>query len=122
MRVPRAVTLAFHLGERRWHLPAAAARSDPGVHKWHRRAFVIITGLVAIWFMTNLGNALAPWLPDASPALADLDVPGIHLWHVAVPGAVSGILTCGVLLALLVNPESKPLLVQWIALSLVVAL
>jgi len=25
--------------------------------------------------MTNLGNVLAPWLPDASPALADLHEP-----------------------------------------------
>ena len=103
-------------------MPATAVDSEVGAKKWHRTAFVITTGLVALWFMTNLGNALAPWFPDASPALADLTDPEIHLWHVAVPGAVSGILTCGVLLALLRNPQQKPLLVQWMGLSLVVTL
>ncbi|HEX2030850.1 MAG TPA: hypothetical protein VHL78_05550 [Actinomycetota bacterium] len=92
------------------------------VARWRILLFRIVTAAVAFFFLANIGNALAPWLPEGPPFLGELRFPETHRWHGALPGTVRGLVVTGALVALLWTPRANVLLVQWLAVSLIVGL
>jgi len=103
-------------------MTAGTARSPRDVARWRIRLFKGFALAFALFQIPNAGNLLAPWSPDAAPALSGLAFPDTHLWHAALPGAVRLIVTGGVLAALLRRPASDSVLVQWLVLSAVLTL
>src|SRR5947209_16962456 len=80
--------------------------------KWQRVGFPILTGLMALAFIGIASQEfLFAWI---------LRDPGedVHLWHIAEFAALGILLFGGVLLTLLRRPEEKPVLAQFMILSL----
>jgi hypothetical protein len=88
---------------------------------WHTVLFVVLAGIAALLYGTALRFIPALWVAVDSgfPGIQNEDV---HRWHHALMGAVTGLLASGVLLCLLWRPREKPLLVQYLALSMVIGL
>src|SRR5690349_11249263 len=88
---------------------------------WRRILFTLVTGVVTFFLLTNLFRLTAPWAlmawyPHDDPRQFN---PELHRWHEAMWGAVTCILTGGVLLSLLWRPRQNPLLIQYIALVVI---
>jgi hypothetical protein len=82
------------------------------VKRWHVILFVTIAGLLTLLMLFASGRDLL-LLPGQSgfPSI-------IHRWHEAQSGAFMTILLGGSFLALLWKPQTKPLLMQYIVLSI----
>ena len=88
---------------------------------WRRILFTAVAGVVTFFLLTNLFRLAAPWAsmswyPHDDPRELN---PELHRWHEAMWGAVTGILTGGVLLSLLWRPRQNPLLIQYMALVVI---
>jgi len=93
---------------------SSVARPQPEVKKWRVIVFVIVAGLLALLALyAGVFNLLL--LPGQSGFPSE-----IHLWHQAQSGAFTALLLGGSLLALLWRPQRKPLLAQFVLLSLAV--
>ena len=83
---------------------------------WRSIVFIALTGLLAVLVVvTALPSVLDPWLH--TEAVEPGFTPELHRWHAAQWGALKGILVSGSLLVLLWRPRAKPVLVQFVALS-----
>ncbi|HAT44170.1 MAG TPA: hypothetical protein DEV72_07330, partial [Ktedonobacter sp.] len=80
---------------------------------WRAKGFTLITSLLALALMAAAGaEFFHAWiLRDAAD--------GPHLWHISELVGLA-ILLAGTLLALLRRPEKKPLLAQFLVLSMVI--
>src|SRR5215472_17252413 len=77
------------------------------IKQWSSKGFMLLTGILALALLAGRTFEFIPaWIfrnpPDA-----------IHLWHIAELGALSAIFLGGIVLALLRQPEEKPLLAQF---------
>lgn len=84
---------------------------------WRGIAFRIAAGVTGLLYLSALQFALAPWVTVSDSGIQN---PEIHRWHYAVTGAVTGILLAGTILAMLWRPRTKPLLLQYAAVAVVV--
>src|SRR5690348_821820 len=91
---------------------ASSTTSQSDVKRWHVIVFVTVAGLLTLLMLFGGVRDLLV-LPDQSgfPSI-------IHLWHEAQSGALTVIILGGSLLALLWRPQSKPLLMQYLVLSI----
>ena len=91
---------------------SSSTKSQGEVKRWHVILFVTIAGLLTLLVFFGSGRDLL-LLPGQSgfPSI-------IHRWHEAQSGALMTILFGGSLLALLWKPQNKPLLMQYILLSI----
>lgn len=91
---------------------ASSATSQSDVKRWHVIVFVTVAGLLTLLVLFGGVRDLL-LLPDQSgfPSI-------IHLWHEAQSGALMVIILGGSLLTLLWRPQSKPLLMQYLVLSI----
>jgi hypothetical protein len=91
---------------------SSSTHSHGEVKKWHVILFVTLAGLLTLLVLYGSGRDLL-LLPGQSgfPSV-------IHRWHEAQSGAFMTILFGGSLLALLWKPQNKPLLMQYIVLSI----
>ena len=91
---------------------ASSATSQSDVKRWHVILFVTIAGLLTLLVLFGGVRDLL-LLPDQSgfPSI-------IHRWHEAQSGALMVIIFGGSLLALLWRSQSKPLLMQYLVLSI----
>src|SRR5262245_14241500 len=88
---------------------------------WPVIVFTILAGMAALLFFMNLYRLSGPWGPlgwDRNDDPCEL-YRDLRRWHEAMWGAVTGILSGGVLLSLLWRPREKPLLIQFVVLMLV---
>jgi len=93
---------------------SSVARSQPEVKQWRIIAFVIVAGLLALLALyAGVFNLLL--LPGQSGFPSE-----IHLWHQAQSGAFTTRLLGGSLLGLPQQAQRKPLLAQFVLLSLAV--
>jgi hypothetical protein len=97
---------------------ATKARASIGDFGWRRIVFMLVVGLVALFFASNLPYLLHPWVLIGDEGA---QFPELHRWHGAQRGA-GGLLSMGVLLALLWRPIEQPLLIQYVALSALITL
>jgi hypothetical protein len=91
---------------------ASSTTSQSDVKRWHVIVFVTVAGLLTLLMLFGgVGDLLV--LPDQSgfPSI-------IHRWHEAQSGALMVIIFGGSLLALLWRPQSRPLLMQYLVLSI----
>lgn len=91
---------------------SSSTKSQGEVKRWHVILFVAFAGLLTLLVFFGSGRDLL-LLPGQSgfPSV-------IHRWHEAQSGAFGTILFGGSLLALLWKPQTKPLLMQYILLSI----
>jgi hypothetical protein len=91
---------------------SASTKSQGDVKLWHVIVFDAIAGLLILLMLFASSRDLL-LLPDQSgfPSI-------IHRWHEAQSGAFMTILLGGTLLALLWKPQNKPLLMQYLLLSI----
>ena len=91
---------------------STSTQSQGEVKRWHVILFDAIAGLLLLLVLFASGRDLL-LLPGQSgfPSI-------IHRWHEAQSGAFMTILFGGSLLALLWKPQNKPLLMQYIVLSI----
>ncbi len=91
---------------------SSSTKSQGEVKRWHVILFDAIAGLLVLLMLFASGRDLL-LLPDQSgfPSI-------IHRWHEAQSGAFMTILLGGSLLALLWKPQTKPLVMQYILLSI----
>lgn len=91
---------------------SSPAKSQGEVKRWHVILFVTIAGLLALLALFASARDLL-LLPGQSgfPSI-------VHRWHEAQSGAFMTILFGGSLLALFWKPQSKPLLMQYLVLSI----
>jgi len=93
---------------------SSVARPQGEAKKWRVIVFVIVAGLLALLALyAGVFNLLL--LPGQSGFPSE-----IHLWHQAQSGAFTALLLGGNLLALLWQPQRKPLLAQFVLLGLAV--
>ena len=91
---------------------ASSTTSQSDVKRWHVIVFVTVAGLLTLLMLFGGVRDLLV-LPDQSgfPSI-------IHRWHEAQSGALMVIIFGGSLLALLWRPQSRPLLMQYLVLSI----
>ena len=91
---------------------STSTQSQGEVKRWHIILFDAIAGLLLLLMLFGSGRDLL-LLPDQSgfPSI-------IHRWHEAQSGAFMALLFGGSLFALLWKPQNKPLLMQYIVLSI----
>ena len=91
---------------------STSTKTQGDVKRWHVILFDTIAGLLLLLILFGSGRDLL-LLPGQSgfPSI-------IHRWHEAQSGAFMTILLGGSLLALLWKPQNKPLLMQYILLSI----
>ena len=93
---------------------SSAIVPQPEVKKWRVIVFFIVAGLLALLALyAGVFNLLL--LPDQSGFPSE-----VHLWHQAQSGALIALLLGDSLLALLWRPQRKPLLAQFVILSLAI--
>ena len=93
---------------------SSVARPQREVKKWRVIVFVIVGGLLALLALyAGVFNLLL--LPGQSGFPSE-----VHLWHQAQSGALIALLLGDSLLALLWRPQRKPLLAQFVILSLAI--
>ena len=91
---------------------SSSTHSQGEVKRWHIILFDTIAGLlILLTFYGSLGDLLLLSGQSGFPSI-------IHRWHEAQSGAFTVILLGGSLLALLWKPETKPLLMQYIVISI----
>jgi hypothetical protein len=91
---------------------SSSALSQGDVKRWRLIVFVIVAGLLAMLALYG-GVFDLLLLPGQSGFPSQ-----VHLWHQAQSGTLIALLFGGNLLALLWRPQSKPLLAQFLLLSL----
>lgn len=90
----------------------SSARSRGDVMRWHTVMFSAMAGLlVLLALLGGAGDLLL--LPGQSGFPS-----AIHRWHEAQSGALAVILLAGSLLALIRRPQRRPLLLQYLVLSI----
>jgi len=91
---------------------SSSTKSQGEVKRWHVILFVTIAGLLTLLVLYGSVRDLL-LLPGQSgfPSI-------IHRWHEAQSGALMVIIFGGSLLTLLWRPQSKPLLMQYVVLSI----
>jgi hypothetical protein len=91
---------------------SALTKHQGEAKRWHVILFDAIAGLLILLMLFASGRDLL-LLPDQSgfPSI-------IHRWHEAQSGAFMTILLAGSLLALLWKPQTKPLVMQYILISI----
>jgi hypothetical protein len=95
-------------------LMSSTALPQGQVKQWHVVVFVIVAGLLTLLVLYGgLGDLLL--LSGQSGFPSD-----IHRWHEGQSGALMVIVFGGSLLALLWRPQSKPLLAQFLVLSIAI--
>src|SRR5438445_13783053 len=82
--------------------------------KWRPRAFTFLTVFFTIVLLIAGTFEFIPAWILRDPA------DSIHLWHIAELTALSAILLGGVMFGLVRNSEEKPLLTQFIVLSIII--
>jgi hypothetical protein len=81
---------------------------------WHAKGFTLVTAVLAsVMLIAGTFEFIPAWI------LGD-PVENIHLWHIAELFALAAIFLGGMLLALLREPQEKPLLAQFLVLSAVI--
>jgi hypothetical protein len=91
---------------------ASSATSQSDVKRWHVIVFVTVAGLLTL--LTLFGGVRDLLLLPGQSGFPS----SIHLWHEAQSGALTVIILGGSLLALLWRSQSKPLLMQYLVLSI----
>jgi hypothetical protein len=88
--------------------------SHMNVQKWRSRVFTFLTViLTVVLLIAGTFEFIPAWiLKDPADS--------IHLWHIAELTALSAILLGGVMFGLLRKPEEKPLLAQFIVMSILI--
>ncbi len=84
------------------------------VKKWRSRVFTFLTVFLSIVLLIAGTFEFIPAWILKDPA------DSIHLWHIAELTALSAILLGGVMFGLLRKPEEKPLLAQFIIMSVII--
>jgi hypothetical protein len=93
---------------------SSVARPQGEVKKWRVIVFVSVGGLLALLALyAGVFNLLLLRGQSGFPS-------EVHLWHQAQSGAFTTLLLGGSLLALLWRPQNKPLLAQFVLLSLAI--
>jgi len=82
---------------------------------WRTIVFTILAGLFALLPMPNARGLLEPWVLLGSPAPGY--TPELHRWHGAMWGTLTSLLFSGSLLTVLWRPRTKPLVMQFVALT-----
>src|SRR6266568_4888275 len=77
------------------------------IEQWRSKGFMLLTGILALALLAGGTFEFIPAWILRNPS----DV--IHLWHIAELGALSAIFLGGIMLALLRQPEEKPLVAQF---------
>jgi len=85
------------------------------VKKWRVIVFVIVAGLLVL--LSLYGGFFDLLLLSGQPGFPS----DIHRWHEAQSGTLGAILFAGSLMALLWRPQHKPLLAQFVVLSIAIA-
>src|SRR5258708_12087543 len=85
------------------------------VKKWRVIVFVIVAGLLVL--LSLYGGFFDLLLLSGQPGFPS----DIHRWHEAQSGTLGAILFAGSLVALLWRPQRKPLMVQFVVLSIAIA-
>jgi len=88
--------------------------SHMNVQKWRSRVFTFLTVLLSIVLLIAGTFEFIPAWILKDPA------DSIHLWHIAELTALSAILLGGVMIGLIRKPEEKPLLAQFIVMSVLI--
>jgi hypothetical protein len=91
---------------------SSSTKSQGEVKRWHVILFDAIAGLLVLLMLFASGRDLL-LLPGQSGFPSE-----IHRWHEAQSGAFMTILLGGSLLALLWKPQTRPLLMQYLLLSI----
>jgi len=81
------------------------------IEQWRSKSFMLLTGVLALALLAGGTFEFIPAWILRNPS----DV--IHLWHIAELGALSAIFLGGIMLALLRQPEEKPLLAQFFVIG-----
>src|SRR5437588_7516352 len=84
------------------------------VQKWRSKAFTFLTVFLSIVLLIAGTFEFVPAWILRDPA------DSIHLWHIAELTALSAILLGGITFGLVRKPEEKPLLTQFIVLSIII--
>jgi len=88
--------------------------SHMNVKKWRSRVFTFLTVFLSIALLIAGTFEFIPAWILKDPA------DSIHLWHIAELTALSAILLGGVMFGLIRKPEEKPLLAQFIVMSVII--
>jgi hypothetical protein len=91
---------------------SSSTQSQGQVKRWHAILFIAIAGLLTV--LVLFGSLRDLLLLPAQSGFPSV----IHRWHEAQSGALMTILFGGSLLTLLWKPQTKPLLTQYILLSI----
>jgi plastocyanin len=94
---------------------ATIATSTVKRRPWRTILFTILAGLFALVPLANVRGLLAPWVLLGSPAPGY--TPELHRWHSAMWGTLTSLLFGGSLLTVLWRPRTKPLVMQFVALT-----
>src|SRR5258706_9849024 len=95
---------------------ATIATSTVKRRPWRTILFTILAGLFALLLMSSaLPGLLEPWMLMSGPEPGY--TPELHRWHSAMWGTLSGLLFNGSLLTLMWRPRTKPLVMQFVALT-----
>src|SRR5260370_21324602 len=103
--------ISFPTHERRKQM-STSTKSQGEVKRWHVILFDTIAGLLIL--LVLFGSSRDLLLLSGQSGFPSI----IHRWHEAQSGALMTILFGGSLLALLWKPQNKPLLMQYIVLSI----
>ena len=83
---------------------------------WRTIVFSILAGLFALLLMADaLPGLLQPWVLLSGPEPGY--TPELHRWHAVMWGILSGVLFGGSLVSVLWRPCSRPLVMQFVALT-----
>ncbi len=88
--------------------------SHMNVQKWRSRVFTFLTVFLSVVLLIAGTFEFIPAWMLKDPA------DSIHLWHIAELTALSAILLGGVMFGLIRKPEEKPLLAQFIVMSVLI--
>ncbi len=88
---------------------------------WRTVVFFVLAGLFVLLLMADaLPGLLEPWVLLSGPTPSY--TPELHRWHGAMWGTLTGLLFGGSLLIVLWRPRTKPLVMQFVALTGIILL
>lgn len=90
-----------------------------GRRDWRSVIFGVVAGIAALLLLLlgSLHGLISSWYQRWVSSEAEVHHPGMHHWHDAQWGAYGAILLAGGLLAMIVHPRAKPLLLQFVAIG-----